>query len=312
MRFSVVIPLFNKAPHVADAIRSALAQTLAPAEIIVVDDGSTDGGDRIVREIDEPRLALLSRSPPGPGGYAARNHGIRHASGDWIAFLDADDLWHPHHLADIAAAVEACDEPVGCAFTCFEIKQRGRDRPHSVDERLLVPGCALDLAAILRAWLSKETCPLWTGATAFRRDVLLAAGLFPEGRTRRGGDKDMWLRAVAHAKTAFAPRISAEFHQETVNRMSLSTAHTTLPILVDTIAELLKTATPIERRLLRALSNLEVRHYAHYATGARSRAGAEFLRAIYLPDGAMELARVAAYLGAQRVLPARRQAGSRA
>ncbi|WP_052134759.1 glycosyltransferase family 2 protein [Sphingomonas sp. 37zxx] len=308
MDFSIVVPLYNKAPHVADAINSIFSQSLAPREIIVVDDGSTDGGDDIVRAIEDPRLILLSRSPPGPGGYAARNHGIRHASGEWIAFLDADDRWHESHLSDLAAAVERCAEPVGCAFSRFEIKQSGRDRPHPVDESVLVPGKALDLATILKAWIAQKACPLWTGATAFRRQVLIDAGLFPEGRTRRGGDKDMWLRAVAHARTAYAPQISAEFHQETVNRMSLSTAHTQLPILVETIATLLETATDEERKLLRMLSNQEVRHYARYATGARAKSGTDFLRSIYLPEGGVDFTWVAAYMAAQRLLPKRRQA----
>lgn len=285
MDVSVVIPLYNKGPHVAAAIRSALDQTHPPREVLMIDDGSTDGGLETARAIDDPRVTVLTRSPPGPGGYAARNLGIVHATGEWIAFLDADDLWRPHHLADMAAAVAACGEPVGSVFTRFEVKQAGRDRVPPIAEHVLTPSRAMGLAPVVRAWLATGLCPIWTGACAFRRSVLIEAGLFPDGRARRGGDKDLWLRAIARTRTAFAPAVSAEFHQDTVNRVSYSTAHTDLPIIVGTIRELLETATPEERGLLRALSNQEIALYARYAAGARRRVGRDFVRALYMPEG---------------------------
>lgn len=294
MDFSVVIPLFNKGPHVAAAIGSALEQALSPREVIVVDDGSTDGGPEIVRGMADPRIKLLFRSPPGPGGYAARNHGIEHATGEWIAFLDADDLWLPMHLSDMADAVSACSEPVGGVFTRYEIKQAARDRLGPAATDILMPGLALDLRTVLRAWLKTGRCPIWTSACAFRRELLIDAGLFPAGRTRRGGDKDLWLRAAARARSAFAPRVSAEFHQDTVNRVSTSTAHTELPIIVETISSLLSAASPAERKLLRALSNLEVALYARYAAGRGARVDSRFLRALYLPEGLPEAATISA------------------
>lgn len=294
MDFSVVIPLFNKGPHVAAAVRSVLTQTLAPREVLVVDDGSADDGPEQVRAIDDARVKLLFRSPPGPGGYAARNHGVRHAQGEWIAFLDADDLWLPYHLADMAEAVAACTEPVGCVFTRYEVKEAGRDRLNLIADDILTPRRALDLESILRAWLSAQRCPIWTGACAFRRDVLVDAGLFPNGRARRGGDKDLWLRATARAKSAFAPRVSAEFHQDTVNRVTTSTAHTELPVIAGTVRELLPAASLAERKLLRALSNQEVALYARYAAGAGSRVDGRFLRALHLPEGLREAAAITA------------------
>lgn len=304
MDVTVVIPLFNKAPHVEAAVRSALGQTLSPRELLVIDDGSTDGGLDVVRAIDDPRLTVLTRSRPGPGGYAARNHGIRHARGEWVAFLDADDLWLPHHLADMAEAVAACAEPAGGVFTRFEVKEAGRDRLYPVAEDILAPGRAMDLSTIVRAWLATGRCPIWTSACAFRKDVLVKAGLFPEGRARRGGDKDMWLRAAARARTAYAPSVSAEFHQDTVNRVTTSTGHTDLPVIAQTIRELIPAAMPEERRLLRALSNQEVALYARYATGARMKIDGRFLRSIYLPQGLREAATVLALQATRPLLGA--------
>jgi glycosyltransferase involved in cell wall biosynthesis len=101
IRISAVIPLFNGARYIAEALESVFAQTLPPIEIIVVDDGSTDNGAEIVRRIaqDHP-VTLLSR--PNGGQAAARNTGIAHASGTHVALLDQDDAWYPDHLEVLA------------------------------------------------------------------------------------------------------------------------------------------------------------------------------------------------------------------
>jgi glycosyltransferase involved in cell wall biosynthesis len=95
MKISVIIPAFNAAAYIQRALESVLRQTRPADEIIVVDDGSTDGTAQAVRSLDKGIL-LISQKNAGTG--AARNTGIKAASGDWIAFLDADDLWLPEKL----------------------------------------------------------------------------------------------------------------------------------------------------------------------------------------------------------------------
>lgn len=294
--FSVVIPLYNKAPHVERAVRSALEQTLAPYEVIVVDDGSTDGGLELVRAMNDARMTLLTRSPPGPGGYAARNLGIERATGEWIAFLDADDLWYPEHLANLQEAIRSCSEPVGCAFSRFMVRGEGKDHVFPVAEAILKPGKANGLATVVRAWLQARQCPIWTGAVAFRRDLLIQAGLFPAGRARRGGDKDLWLRCLALSPAAYAPAVSSEFHQDTVNRVTKTTSHADLPVICTTIEGLIAQASSEERSLLKALSNREVTQYVRYASANRTPVGARFVRQLYLPEGWRMLAEMLGYM----------------
>jgi glycosyltransferase involved in cell wall biosynthesis len=104
MRVSVVIPMFDGAPFVAAALDSMLAQTHPVAEVIVVDDGSEDGGARLVAEYPEP-VRLLRQPHAGIG--AARNRGVAAATGEAVAFVDADDRWTPttaaRHVAVLAA-----------------------------------------------------------------------------------------------------------------------------------------------------------------------------------------------------------------
>ena len=108
---SVVIPLYNKQLEIGAAVRSVLAQTRPPQEIIVVDDGSTDGGAEVVCAIGSPLVRLVRQS--NAGVCAARNRGIAESTGEYIALLDADDAWEPGFLAEIAAMIR---EFPGCGL----------------------------------------------------------------------------------------------------------------------------------------------------------------------------------------------------
>lgn len=98
---TVVIPAYNAEQFIARAIESALGQSYARKEVVVVNDGSTDGTHRVLRDYDG---LIIERHQPNAGPAAARNRGAKAASGSLIAFLDADDLWHPQKLAHQVAA----------------------------------------------------------------------------------------------------------------------------------------------------------------------------------------------------------------
>jgi succinoglycan biosynthesis protein ExoO len=265
-RFTVVIPLYNKRPHVERAIRSVLDQDYAAAEIIVVDDASTDGGDEIAEAIKG--VQILRRGEPGPGGYAARNFGIRAAMCEWVAFLDADDQWRRDHLSSLANAISAAGPDVGCAFTRPVFVAQDVTRPYPISRALESGSGQLSLGDFVAAWLDAKTCPMWTGAVAIKRSVLLAAGGFPADSASRGGDKDLWLRVMALTNAVFVPNVTAAFHQDTVNRVTHSLDHSAQPVVCRSITRMLPSAEPDTGRLLKQLNNMEVAYYARYAAGA--------------------------------------------
>lgn len=111
MLFSVIMPAYNRAQYVGDALQSVLDQEFQDWECIVVDDGSTDGTPEIVREFasKDARFRLIQRQNGGPG--AARNTGAEHATGRYLAFLDSDDLWMPYAMETCSKALDHAGWP---------------------------------------------------------------------------------------------------------------------------------------------------------------------------------------------------------
>ena len=98
--FSVVIPLYNKQNYIAATLQSVLAQTFADFEVLVVNDVATDNSLAVAQQFTDPRISVVSHDV-NKGLSASRNTGIKRAQGTYVAFLDADDTWHPHFLETI-------------------------------------------------------------------------------------------------------------------------------------------------------------------------------------------------------------------
>jgi len=163
---SCVVPVYNCAAYIAEALNSIFAQTLRPVEVIVVDDGSTDATARTIAEQQLP-VRYVYQENAGPA--AARNHGIALARGDFLAFLDGDDLWHPEKLARQASRFQARPD-LGYCLTykrnfwepCFkheEVRLRAEahpitdDAPGYVLPTLLAPRSTFEKVGLLDASL---------------------------------------------------------------------------------------------------------------------------------------------------------------
>ena len=182
-KLSVIIPCYNHAAGLPAAIESVRVQGWPGVEIIVVDDGSTDDTQRLLREMSGSDLRTLQQHNQGPA--AARNAGVRAARGDWVAFLDADDYWLPGKLA---AQFEMLARHREARFSYGGVRLRASDGSEREN------GCDFGDRPLLLVLL--EGCHVFTPTIIVRRDSLEETGLFHTG-LRTGEDWDLWLRLAA-------------------------------------------------------------------------------------------------------------------
>lgn len=190
---SVVIPTYNLAQFLPEAVASVRAQQWPGLEIIVVDDGSTDGTPEILERLAREGGLRWFRQE-NAGAAAARNRGIQEASGSWVAFLDADDFWLPGKLA---AQFEALERKPSAAFSYTDVLVRRED---GSEGELACPRAERTLFEKL---LSGNVFA--TPTALVRRDCFEEVGLF-DPSLRTGEDWDMWLRLSSHFESAYVER----------------------------------------------------------------------------------------------------------
>ncbi len=192
---SVILPVYNREAWVVRAIESVLAQTYEPLELIVVDDGSTDG-TRDVLERFKDEIVILEQ--PHGGAYVARNLALRHARGELVAFIDSDDVWLPHRLSSQVPLMRRDD--VGLVFgdalhvperkrTCFQVSPPRRGR-----------------VAAWFAWANFVP----TITVLARRSCLDEAGGFSE-ESALSCDYLLWFRIALRHELDFVDDVVAEY-----------------------------------------------------------------------------------------------------
>lgn len=203
---SIVIPLYNKEKLVGSTLRSVLAQTYQDFEVVVVDDGSTDGSVAVVEDVDDPRIRIIRQKNGGVS--AARNTGIREAKGEFIAFLDADDEWKPVYLATQARLIQTYPE-CDVFATNYEFKDESGKVTPTILNKLPFDG----QEGILANYFEVASCshpPLWTSAVMARKTALESVGGFPDG-IKSGEDLLTWARLACKFRIAFSKKVLAIF-----------------------------------------------------------------------------------------------------
>lgn len=187
---SVIIPCFNAASYVGSAIRSVLAQTCPPVEVIVVDDCSTDNTCAVVAEVAAraPSVRLIELAENSGTPARPRNIGVQQARGEWIAFLDADDLWHPQKL-ELQMALLGELGLAMCSTAMLDFADESK-----VEFPPVPPSTLLTTKIYFKSQLVKYMTP--TSSIVLRRDVALRHP-FPEERKYRGRE-DFYCMLSVH------------------------------------------------------------------------------------------------------------------
>lgn len=195
MKFSVIIPLYNKALYVRKALESVCAQTYRDYELIVINDGSTDNSaivaDEYLKATDSIDYKIINQ--PNAGVSAARNTGVAASTGDYVAFLDADDWWEPTYLERMAQLIN--DYPDAGLYACNYVYYK----PGKTHVALHIPTGYINYP---KAYYESDAMPVWTGAAMIPRKVYDEMGGFPVG-IKLGEDFLLWSKIALRYPVAF-------------------------------------------------------------------------------------------------------------
>ena len=199
--FSIIIPLYNKETFIEKTIQSALNQTFLDFELIIVNDGSTDGSLELVKVFKDRRIKIYTI--PNGGVSKARNFGIQKANANLIALLDADDLWKSSHLEELYNLRNAHPN---CGLYAMGYTKKF-DNANPINAHFFkhenYNGIVPDFFSA-----SPVDCLAWTSAVMIPKEIFKNIGYFNEG-LKSGQDTEMWIRIALDYKVAFCSNKTA-------------------------------------------------------------------------------------------------------
>ena len=200
--FSVVIPNYNKANYIDATVRSVLDQTFENYEIIVVDDGSTDGSLEVLNQfLSDSRFRIVQQTNQGVS--AARNNGIRNARFDHIAFLDADDIWHPEFLQHINSAFQLYKDAVIVGSKFRRVKPDLKVDFEPIDN--------ISIQSVSNYFELANADPLFcSSASVIHKRVFRQISAF-NTQLAAGEDLDMWFRIMLHFDGVYINNVLAYY-----------------------------------------------------------------------------------------------------
>lgn len=220
--FSVVVPLYNKREFVENTVATVMGQTRSRWELIIVDDGSSDGSGELVKRFEDPRIRVIEQGNAGVS--AARNRGIREARGTFVCFLDADDEWSIHHLEELEAL--AAEFPQArMLFSAVAVRRHGKlshdawCAARGEGERGLLPSYPQAMVASPNLINSSNV--------AIAREVLTGSGALRfDERDAVGEDLDLWLKVSLSHPVAYSTSVGSIYNRDTeANARSRNAVH---------------------------------------------------------------------------------------
>jgi glycosyltransferase involved in cell wall biosynthesis len=215
MRISVIIPCHNAARWIAQTLRSVAAQTYPAHEVIVVDDASTD---QSTAEIGRSSVPVRLLHVVARNAAAARNAGIEAARGDWIALLDADDIWYPNHLSRAAELLSDGDDVAFMSnHDWIGLDGELLDVPEAFRCKLAGPRQRLNVEDFFA--LQEEGFHFGHSTVLYRLERVRSVGMFDPAQLRRH-DSDLWIRMIADRTWSYDTVKSVGYRENTPGSIS--------------------------------------------------------------------------------------------
>ncbi|MDP5044624.1 MAG: glycosyltransferase family 2 protein, partial [Leeuwenhoekiella sp.] len=214
-KITVVIPLYNKANFIKETLQSVYAQSFTDFEVVVINDGSTDGSEHHVLSLKNEKTKLINQANNGLSN--ARNTGIEHASGSVICLLDADDVWLPNHLQKIANLIDSYPEAQLYGTAYSELLPNGL---------LIKPktntGFKTTTLLIKDYFKTSAQQPFITPSSfGFKKEIIRTIGGFDPTITY-AEDTDFFIRANLNYKLAFDATTTCHYRYESENQITRS------------------------------------------------------------------------------------------
>ena len=215
--FSIIMPVYNKAPHINRSILSVINQSFKNFELIIVNDASTDNSLKEIVKFSDYRIRIFSRKKPGPGGYSARNLGIKKSLSKWIAFIDADDEWYNDHLYNAYNIIDS-ENDVELVSSGWVTKF---ENGHSINCNYFQDNYHKGNHEFTVKDFIRKSRPMWTGVVIARKSLLEKVGGFDDN-WKHGADVSLWLKLLLNmnTKAIWYPKITAIYHSDTVNKVT--------------------------------------------------------------------------------------------
>lgn len=212
--FSIVIPLYNKANYIVKTVQSVLEQSYQQFEIIVVNDGSTDNGSEIVKQIKDSRVRLIQKE--NGGVCSARNVGIKNSKYEYIALLDADDYWDKDFLLEASKLIEDFPQAALWGINFAEIYEGKliRELPTGLPKGFR--GIVEDYFEMPEK-MGRISDLFCSSSVVIRKSIFDHTGMFDE-RLKYSEDIDMWYRIIANFPVAFYDRYMSFYQYDADNR----------------------------------------------------------------------------------------------
>lgn len=239
--FSIVIPVYNKENHIKATLESVLNQSFKDFEVIIVNDGSSDNSENIIRQINDECIRLYTIENHGVS--FARNYGISKAKANFIALLDADDIWYPNHLENLKHLIENFPN---CGLYCTAYETSYYDKK-IVKGKFL--GIGVSFYGIVPDYFASSLVNsiAWSSAVVIPKTILEKHGCF-NTIIRSGQDTELWIRIAVKEDVAFSSKISTRrVISDVGNHLSHSTKRIDRLKVLEQFAEYEKTNQSLKK-----------------------------------------------------------------